>query len=52
MIDGEAVAGDLDPVVVLLIQRFASNIFDLDVGVESHSYLSLVVIGVTPDGKV
>lgn len=41
----EFVADDFDPVGVLLVQRFASDFRDVDIGVESHVYLSLVTIG-------
>lgn len=52
MIDAEVVAIDLDPVGVLLIQRFASDVVDLDESVESHAYLSLVMVGLNPNERV
>ncbi|MOA52415.1 hypothetical protein D3C78_1757070 [compost metagenome] len=48
MIDAEVVARDLDPVGVLVIQRFASDIVKLDESVEGHAYLSLVIVGLKP----
>jgi hypothetical protein len=49
LIDAEVVARDLDPVGVLLIQRFARDFVDLYEGVESHAYLSLVMVGLKSD---
>jgi hypothetical protein len=52
LIDTEVLAVDLDPVGVLLIHRFASDIVDLDESVESHAYLSLVMVGLNPNERV
>ena len=52
LIDAEVVAIDLDPVGVLLIQRFASDVVGLDESVESHAYLSLVMVGLNPNERV
>jgi len=41
----EFIADDFDPVGVLLVQRFASDFRDLDIGIESHVFHSLVTIG-------
>ncbi|MOA54988.1 hypothetical protein D3C78_1786980 [compost metagenome] len=43
MADAEVVAKHFNPFAVLLVQCFAWNVVDLNVGVESHVFFSLAI---------